>query len=168
MTTDKELLAGIGVLIVRQIKRRINSNAVTPKTRKAGTTLVKRGHLRNSIKYRVEGQSVIISAGGPGVPYAKIHHTGGIIRPKHAQYLAIPLNPEAALYRPRDYPGKTFIAKGIIFKQVDGGAPIAMWALKKQVEIPARKYMYLDSKDEGLVRGAVVKWMAGKLAGVVR
>ena len=162
-----EMLQGIGVLIVRQIKRRINSNAVTPQTRKAGTTLVKRGHLRNSIKYRVDGNSVVISAGGPGVPYAKIHHTGGIIRPKNAQYLAIPLNPEAALYRPRQYPGRTFIAKGIIFKQVDGGAPIAMWALKKQVEIPARRYMYLDNKDEGLIRSAVVSWMKKEL-GVVR
>lgn len=162
-----EMLQGIGVLIVRQIKRRINSNSVSPKTRKAGTTLVKRGHLRNSIKYRVDGNSVIISAGGPGVPYAKIHHIGGIIRPKNAQYLAIPLNPEAALYRPRAYPGKTFIAKGVIFKQVDGGAPIAMWALKKQVEIPARRYMYLDTKDEGLIRSAVVAWMKKEL-GVVR
>ncbi|MDD4310649.1 MAG: phage virion morphogenesis protein, partial [Candidatus Cloacimonetes bacterium] len=120
-----DLLRLIGALVVRQINQRIRSGKVTPATSKRGTTLVERGKLLRSIKYRVDGAAVVISAGGANVPYARIHHDGGIIKPKNAKYLAIPLTAQAKLYKPRQYPAKTFIAKGIIFEQPEaGGKPI--------------------------------------------
>jgi len=144
----------VGQLAVRQIQRRIRERKVTPHTRKPGVTLVQRGMLLRSVKNEARGTGVVISAGGVNVPYARIHHEGGIIRPKKAKYLAIPLTPKARLTRPRDYGGETFIKNGIIFAK-DGDKITAIYALKKEVTIPARPYMYLDEKDASLIENAV-------------
>lgn len=158
-----DLLRLIGVLVVRQVGARIRTGNVTPKTNKHGRTLVDRGHLLRSIKYRIDGDAVVISAGAANVPYARIHHEGGIIRPKNAKYLAIPLTPQAKLYRPRDYPGDTFIKKGIIFLKLEGGQIQPLYVLKKQVEIPARRYMFADERDKNLIREAVKGWLKREL-----
>lgn len=42
------------------------------------------------------------------LPYARIHDTGGTIRPKRGKYLAIPLNKAQRGIWPRDYSGKLF------------------------------------------------------------
>lgn len=157
MQTDR-LLRLVGQLAVRQIQRRIRTGKVSPKTSKAGTTLYTRGALYRSIRASQRGESVIITAGGPGVPYARIHHEGGMIRPKNAKFLAIPIHPMAKLYKPRDYPEKTFIKNGIIWTSSDGKL-IALYVLKKQVEIPSRPYMYLDEGDRNLIRESVVDYM---------
>jgi phage gpG-like protein len=152
------MLKGIGVLVVQQIRKRIRENRVTPKTGKAGTTLYQRGKLSRSIKWRIEGDAVVISAGGADVPYARIQHEGGIIRPKHAKFLAIPLTPAAKEHKPREYPGATFIRKGIIFEKLESGKVKALYALKKQVELPARPYMFLDPADETRIREIARSW----------
>lgn len=50
------------------------------------------GNLRNSINYKVVGDSVFI---GTNVEYAPILEFGGVITPTQAKMLAIPLNKEA-------------------------------------------------------------------------
>ena len=154
---EKQILKTVGTLAVRQIQRRIKNKRISPTTNKKGTTLVGRGNLLRSIRFRAEGDTVIISAGDASIPYARIHHEGGTIRPKNAKYLAIPLTPSARLSAPRDYPGETFIAKGIIFEKIAGSDKIVpLYALKKQVEIPARPYMYIDNADKDIIRKAIV------------
>ena len=155
MNIEKDILRSVGALAVRQIQRRIREGRIEPQTRKSGRTLYSRGALFRSIRYRTEGDAVILTAGDASVPYARIHHEGGIIHPRNAKYLAIPLTPKAKLSRPRDYPAPTFIAKGMIFEKTDG-KPIPIYALKKQVEIPARPYMFLDNHDKTMIRSAVV------------
>lgn len=164
MSINADILRAVGVLAVRQIQRRIREGKVTPPSRKGGRTLYQRGALFRSIRFRTDGDMVILTAGDASVPYARIHHDGGIIKPKNAKYLAIPLTPKAKLSRPRDYPGQTFVAKGIIFEKTDG-KPIPLYALKKQVAIPSRPYMYLDNQDKSLIRSAVAsqiqRWVKG-------
>ena len=159
-----ELLRLIGGLIVRQVRARIREGKIVPETnKKKGTTLYQRGRLSKSIKYRIDGAAVVISAGSADVPYARIHHEGGVIRPKNAKYLAIPLTAQAKVYKPRDYPGETFIAKGIIFLK-EGAQITPLYALKKQVTMPARPYMFLDQYNllelEAQVKEFVVRGLA--------
>jgi len=165
MALTNDLLRMIGVLVTRQVGARIRTGQVTPATKKAGRTLVERGHLLRSIKYRIDGEAVVISAGSQNVPYARIHHEGGIIKPKNAKYLAIPLTPQAKLYNPRQYPGETFIAKGIIFLKQDGQKPLPLYALKKQVVIPERRYMFVNETDRNLIKNAVKSWLEKQFRG---
>lgn len=151
----------------RQIKRRISSGRIVPPTKKeGGRTLVKRSLLLNSIKFRVEGNTAVISAGNANVPYARIHHEGGVIKPVRAQYLAIPLTAKAALYNARDYPGETFISKGIIFENEPGKKkPTAIYVLKRSVTMPARPYMFLDSDDMRIIQQAIEEQMQKEFRG---
>jgi phage gpG-like protein len=149
------VLRTVGNLVVRQIKRRIREGRVEPKTGKPQRTLIGRGHLLASIKYQIDGNQVVISAGGANVPYARIQHEGGIIKPARAKFLAIPLTPKAKLFKPRDYPGTTFIRKGIIFLSVEGKEPEALYALKKSVTLPPRRYMLIDGEDRRIIEQAV-------------
>lgn len=162
MTND--LLRLIGSLAVRQIKARIRRNEITPSSGKAGrTTLYQRGALSRSIKYRVDGDSVVISAGGADIPYARIQHEGGVIRPRNAKYLAIPLTPKARLSRARDYHGETFIAKGVIFEKDESGKITPIYALKKEVTLPSRRYMELLPPDISLLKNEAKAWIRKQL-----
>jgi phage gpG-like protein len=126
-----------------------------------------------SIDFRVTGSNtVIITAGGAGVPYARIQHEGGVIRPKHGKYLAIPLCAKAAASTPRAFEN-TFVAKGIIWqKPPEGGTtnakPIALYKLKKQVVIPARPYMYIDAADRDMISRQLLQYVAGELKKAIK
>lgn len=97
-----------------------------------------------------------ISAGGeegrigPQVPYGAIHEFGGIIKPVKGKFLAIPLDAAktaAGVARggPKDF-DDTFVVTSklgnLLIAQSDGGGDITpLFALKEQVEIPARPYL---------------------------
>lgn len=116
---------------------------------------------------------------GQRLSYARIQEYGGVITPKHGQYLAIPLpavltKAGVARFKPRQaeqFGYKTFIAKHIIFgKQggtdsaasalgksfpdIRGAASSAsitpLFALKSSVTIPARPYMRPAVKAKAL------------------
>ncbi len=151
------LLNAVGIIVSRDIKARIRSGKVMPPSRKGGgTTLVKSAKLVNSIKHRVVGEQVTI---GTNVNYAKIHHEGGIIRPRNAKYLAIPLTKEAAVKRPREFTD-TFIQKGVIFRKLGDGSIEALYALKRQVEMPSRPYMFIDNQTQESIRQLVIDYIA--------
>lgn len=115
-------------------------------------TLSKRsGALVNSLLsgVKVEGTTFASLAGSisSDVPYAGIQETGGVIKPKTAKYLAIPL--PAALNNagiplrdgPRSWPN-TFVARSkagnlLIFQKL-GTSIIPLYVLKDQVTIPPR------------------------------
>ncbi len=145
MIIDQSTMKIIANTAAKKIKARIRAGGIKPPSNNGGRTLIKSGKLINSIKYRTQGQKVIISAGG-GLKYAAIQHQGGVIRPRKAKYLAIPLTKAAQVKSPRDFEN-TYIHKGVIFLKVDGGKDIALYALKKSVTLPARPYMYLTDAE---------------------
>lgn len=149
------LLQNAGIILTRDIKARIRSGKVLPKSKSSGTTLVKSAKLINSIRAQVEGDKVVV---GSNLNYARIHHEGGIIRPVNAKYLAIPLTKEAAVKRPRDW-DNTFIAKGVIFRKV-GNDIEALYALKKEVTMPARPYMFIDDNTRASLKELVMLYIA--------
>jgi len=151
----------VGTEAVKFIKERLRTNQVKPSTAKrnyagqSGTTLLESGRLARSVKYRIEGDNIII---GSNLVYARIHHEGGIIQPVTAQYLAIPLNIKAKARRPRDF-DNTFIAKGVIFQNNGDEDPTPLYALKKQVRIPARPYMFLNKSEQDRITDKVMTFL---------
>jgi len=166
MTPDEiknnQFLFAIGQLIAGRIKKRISEGRVYPKTfdrggppnahprvkqnakGQKGTTLVDKGILLNSIHPFVKGSTIYV---GTNVKYARIHHEGGVITPKKAQFLAIPLTADAKERKPRDFKD-TFIKYGTIYQKTDDPEkPLALYKLMKSVKIPARRYMLLESYD---------------------
>ena len=143
-----KLLMAIGIRLRDRIKQRIRNGEIVPETtgKRSGRTLYTRGHLARSIKYRMEGNKIYLTAGDTSVPYARIQHEGGTIVPKTSKYLAIPLTAKAKLYKPRQFPEATFIAKGYIFSK-QGDKPVAQYKLVKSVTIPARPYLYVGPND---------------------
>jgi phage gpG-like protein len=121
-----------------------------------GMLKIRSGRLANSIGSRIErrGKNIISVIGsgarrGKPLPYAAIHEKGGTIRPKRAKYLTVPL-PAAMTKsgvvrkRAREY-RDTFVRKtasrSLILYQKKGNKALPLFALKKSVKIPARKYM---------------------------
>ncbi len=152
--------------IVKRIRHRIRENKVKPSTptkykTNGKPTLTESGKLLRSIKYTISDQKITITAGGAGIPYARIHHEGGRIFPKTAKYLAIPLTKAAKVASPRDFKETFFVnncicrtarnADGKIIKKNGKPKVIALYKLKKFVDIPARPYMFLDKQDEDYI-----------------
>ena len=96
----RRLLEALGLIVSRDVKRRIRAGKVVPSSNNGGTTLVRSAKLVNSIHHIITGEKVDI---GSNLVYARIHHEGGTIKPVRAKYLAIPLTKEAAVRRPRDW-----------------------------------------------------------------
>jgi len=78
----------------RVLKTRIQDGFITgtapdgrpwaPLKSRAGQPLVDKGHLKNSIDYRVEGNSVVV---GTNLPYAPVHQFGAKIEAKSGKVL---------------------------------------------------------------------------------
>lgn len=94
--------------------------------------------------------AVGVPANSPAADYAGIQEHGGVIRPKNAKALAIPLTPEAASYNsPRDMPGLTMIKrKGkpplLVRQMARRGSVVGMeilWVLVDRVEITATHWL---------------------------
>ena len=87
------------------------------------------------------------SIGAPGIPYAKIQETGGVIKASSAKFLAIPLPPALdsnglpLRTSPRQWEN-TFVAKSkagnLIIFQKRAATIIPLYVLKDSVTIPAR------------------------------
>lgn len=154
-----KLLNSMGIVVTRDIKRRIREGKIIPKSKSSGTTLVKSGTLADSITHLVSGDQLIV---GTNLKYAKILHEGGIIKPVSARYLAIPLTPEAATKRPREYKD-TFILKNVIFRTLDNGENEALYLLKKQVTIPARPYMTITDDTWDRMRSLIIDFIAKQI-----
>ena len=145
---------------------------------------VRSGQLRNSIQSKIDYQNgkirSIIGSGartGKRVPYANIHETGGIIRPRNAKALAIPFpfaqaksgagNVSArGLFK--QYPGRVFIAKGVIWLQrgKTDKSIVPMFSLVQSVKIPARHYISRTvSQYGGNVVKIVERWIDQTIKG---
>ena len=157
----RKLLLLVANKISKNIKNRIRTNQIEPKTQKnGGTTLVESSRLLNSIYYQIQGDTIII---GTNIKYAAIHQFGGIITPSKAKFLAIPLTKRAKVISPRDF-SDTFVAKGVIFRKDDNGKITPLYALKKQVKIPARPFLFLDDNDKKDISDIISNYMQSYIA----
>ena len=157
---SKELREFLSQVVEAIVTR--NSNSWPSGT--TATSLSKRsGNLVAAIagSVRVNGSTfndIQGSIGAPGVPYAKIQETGGVIRPKNAKFLTIPLpaalnaNGTPIMKSARDWPN-TFCAKtkagNLVIFQKRGATIVPLYVLKTQVTIPPRLNMR-TSLDAGL------------------
>jgi phage gpG-like protein len=93
-------------------------------------------------------------ATGTRVVYGAIQEEGGDIVPRRAKMLAVPLDAAltpAGVGRYRSplretlrsaFPGGTFVHKGVLFgKKTKTSQPVALFALKPRVTIPARPFL---------------------------
>jgi hypothetical protein len=106
--------------------------------------------------------------------YGNIQEHGGTVLPKKGQFLAIPLpamqtrngvsrgsagdvkaNPAAY-----GFVG-TFVRKSVIFGKMEDKSIIPLFALKKSVTLPARRYLELTLEQE-------LKWGVNKLEEITR
>lgn len=101
-------LMKIGIKLEADIKRNIRR-----------ARLIDQGALINSIKHRIvsEGKAGILQVGSWGVPYARIHEYGGVIRPKKAKWLTIPVAKFSKRRFARDF--------RLAFFPIDGGRKLA-------------------------------------------
>jgi len=106
-----------------------------------GRLKVQSGQLRQSIRTKVD-QRKLEGEVGTNVLHAKIHEFGGVITPKKAKFLVIPI--EGALGKkarnlgsPRDYPDLVFIGRSAGI--VSDGKYEPVFALAKEVKIPKRE-----------------------------
>lgn len=156
------------LLVARKLKDNVSGAILNRRT----------GHLAQSIGAKVERDSNqdLMGTIGSGygamerMPYAEIHETGGVITPKRAKYLTIPL--QAALTSAgapkkagaRDWKD-TFVGRSragnlIIFQKRGKGSLIPLYVLKKRVTIPARRYMSI-TRDQ--MTGRVVLAIRGAI-----
>ena len=117
----------------------------------AGRVLGRRsGHLARSFKWlgiKQKFDSIHVTLQSD-VPYARIHETGGTIRPKNVKYLPVPLpdalTPTGQLRKKTKEYDNTFVQKSkkgnLILFQTKGSEIIPLFVLKEKVVIPARHW----------------------------
>jgi len=109
--------------------------------------------LAGSIGHNANADSLVV---GSWSEAAALLHFGGVIRPKKAKALTIPISPEADGHRARDFQN-TFVLKksddpqriGLIMQdRGEGKDPLALFVLRKSATIPARPWLFWVDADE--------------------
>lgn len=113
---------------------------------RGGKTLVDTGLLRQSFQIKYDNK---VAQVGTNIRYARIHNYGGIIRAKK-KYLTIPIAREAKGKRARSFQD-TFIFKSkrtgnLFIAQKNGVNLRTLYLLKKQITVPARRFMGINQR----------------------
>ena len=137
-----------------------------PRPRGGDKPLMDTGRLMNSVTGRADATGVTV---GTAHPAAALMQYGGVVRPKKARHLAIPLTKEAARAgSPRRMKGS---AKVPLFAKRVGGRWVGHWLLVKKATVPARPFLGV-SKEAALAVAAVLagaaarRWQSGRSPGV--
>lgn len=179
----------VGMNLQRRVARRFQSGSDWPQSiraqREGGRTMLLSNRLRNSIGtlgdegvFDVTKMSVTL---GTNTVYARLMQEGGIVRPKTAKALAIPLTREARkaasnVASIRDIPNLVFlpskgkpetigvlgkVAKGTSKKTgVQKGDFVPWFALRKSVTIPARPFLYIEDGDIPMIERVIRRYIA--------
>lgn len=133
--------------------------ALDPRTQDALSNEILRrrtGHLAGSAKWQLQKRGRGCALVLRSAVYGPIHEFGGVITPKRAQWLTIPL--PAAMTpagvprgRARDFPD-TFIAKSqegdlVIFQRKADDEVTPLFVLRKKVTIPARRWASISVEE---------------------
>lgn len=140
-----------------------------PRPRGGEKPLLDTGQLRNSVSATTTDDTITLRANGPG---ARLHQLGGVITPKRARALAIPITTEARRAgSPRRFPRPLFAGKGpkggYLAESKGKGKRakvVVHYLLRTSVPIPARPFMGFSvetmAKIESLVTGRIVAAVA--------
>ncbi len=175
----KKINDAIGQHIISKSVQRIKKGEIKPPTspftlstrpgKGKGKTLMDTGELVQSLTYKLEGDGIIKI--GSHLRYAKVHQFGAKIKAKKAQTLCIPATKEARkLSKVKGVKGalEEFKRKGyhiwftpsaIMGQKGRRGKPVVLFYRKKEVEIPARTFVYLTEKDWEEITEMVASWL---------
>lgn len=118
----KPVMDGIGAGFIGAIDSRFQ-NESDPDGRKwvanrrGGMVLTDRGFLANSFSPRTTGQEVEV---GTAIPYAAIHQTGGVIKPKNGKALAFAYAGGFAVVKSVTIPQRRFLGIGRAEQEIVG------------------------------------------------
>ena len=151
--TLKRAMINAGLAVERRLKVNVSNRILRRRT----GTLAK--SIGSRFVWTADGMKMVIGSGartGDRVKYATILETGGVIKPKRAKYLAVPLPralTEAGATKfpsATDYPN-TFVKKSksgkLIIFQKNGQRLDALFVLKKSVKIKRTQYMSTTAKQ---------------------
>lgn len=121
------------------------------------------GAMRRSIKLaRVNDSRIVVTAGDPGVPYAPIQELGGIIVPRVAGALTVPLLDKYIGKRAREFKDLHILKtkKGAFLQNSSGDLA---YMLLKRVTIPPRPFLRPAAEDlrNNAVMSARIKVLFG-------
>lgn len=126
--------------------------------------------LLNSITAEVAGTTLVV---GTNVEYAAQRHFGGVLKPTRAKALAIPLpGVPLSMDRPRKWGDRLVFAptqsgdadsRGIL-GEADDDTFIPRFALRAQIEQPARPFLLFQADDLAYAEQAMVEHMVGASA----
>ena len=147
----REVAQGLTLARTVQAGSKAILNAAKDNIKRQG--LIRTRTLSRSIHEEIsmQGSSVAVSEIGTNIEYAAIHEFGGVVRPKTAKYLAVPVGNYKG--SPRKH-GELKLRKtaGGTLVMVDGAGNV-QYVLKKSVEVPAQPYLrpaFDEHKDEAL------------------
>jgi hypothetical protein len=139
-------------IMLREVKERYSGPTGPEGT---GRLAVRSNTLRSRVRHEITGTArtglearvyIRQTAGGFDPVYARIHETGGIIKPKKGRFLIIPTRRSrtaagvSAGRSPRHHPEGFFVRRGqrLFFAVKSGRAIRVLFTLKKRVRIPRR------------------------------
>lgn len=148
---EKELSKGVlsaAQILAGDIAETIMAEPAAPSPASIRTGNLARSYLQGVAFLGIDGGKVSAKTTSTLV-YAGIQDRGGLISPSTRQYLSVPLSMEAAKRWPRDWPqgrGGLFLIKSkrgnlILAKRAGKKGLKPVYVLKKQVEIPAKRYL---------------------------
>jgi len=122
--------------------------------------MVDKGHLRKSVSYTMlsDNSGVV----GSNIIYGRIHQLGGIIRPRNAKMLAIPVSAKARGYRPRQFPDDLVCVGKYprLWLVKPGVRKTTAWRfhymLVLKVVIPQRRWLGVGREDEAPIKKIMV------------
>jgi phage gpG-like protein len=133
-------------------------------------TLNQHGYLRNSLRRMHDsGMAGIFT----NYFSARIHEEGGVIRPRKAKALAIPIDPISIDKTPAMFPGAFIPRTGkdgerknvILWRPAKGEKAISIFLLLKSVTMPARPYIAPTDQELQQVDPLLSQWIVnGRLA----
>ena len=169
-----QLARQIGMVLLGGVRKRFQAG-VTPagvkwkplKGNRVGggnLPLLDTGVLRNSYQVRVEPDGASV---GSVLPQARLHHFGGVVKPKRAKNLSIPLTvPAKRAGSPRRFPRELRFrpfkntggkAVGVLYED-RGGRRVDHYLLVKEVVVPARPVIGESAEDTRLIRLIVAEY----------
>ncbi len=122
---------------------KVSTKQILNNTVSAGYTNRTSGRLANSWAHEkpvLEDKKIIGRVGNP-VSYARIHEEGGTLMPTRSAALTVPIaGHNFGTARDLKETGETFVRRDVVFLK-RGDSIIPIFALRRNVNIPARRYI---------------------------